>query len=500
MVTFMNRNFFRESKPYTLAEIAQRLDENDVMKVKKALHNQKYVSANADGRYSFSYVGVLIASDYIFKCFPKYVPDAINEGLYDKFKTIMRVIKKLDKEPSELFWGINENQEAYSFLQLATSLLEDYYANSLYISHHEYIEEDGDGEVLWEETANEIMPLVKNKRFIYTSYFSLDVDVDESDFVQAIQRVILTECSRQLQERDILDILDLSAVHITNGTLRDFGEPEYIVSQLEKELLIQNVTRKQNVLRLLIAYIRAVYMDHDINGLYHAASNTYYGTELFWPIWEQVCQSVFSSNLEKGVKIADLPLSNSYRASAPYMGEKDLSLLEIVEKPKWTKNRKYSAGIVVPADSFKPDLICIYRADESTDETDMSNYTFSILDAKYYAFDMEEYIASDGTRKTRFTADSTHPGLEDITKQLLYQEAYRDFISAQGYGNVRNLFLIPNDGDTFAFGKIEYDLIQTMVHPKLADIVVMKLDADKLYEEFLNDVRIRNVDRYLGLA
>lgn len=496
----MRKNYFQELKPYTVNEISERLDDSDVARVKKALGNQKYVYIDTKGRYIFSYVGILIIEDYIFKCFPKYIPDVINIDLENKFRKIMRVIKKMDIEPSELFWGINENSERYSFLQLAISLLEDYYSNNLYVSHHEYIEEDGDGEVLWEDTANEIMPFVKNNRFIYNSYFSLDVDVDETDFVQTIQRIVLTECSQKLQEKDILEILDLTAVYISNQELIDLGDPKYIVSQLQKELLVQNVTQKQNVLRLLITYISHVYMDDSISGLYNVSSNSYYGTELYWPIWEQVCQTVFLSYLEKGIRIADLPLANSYINSERYKKDRDLSLLEIVNKPKWIKNVSTCDDIEVLTDSFKPDLISIYRADELTDKDDMSNYTFCILDAKYYYFDIEKYTNSKGEEKTRFTADSNYPGLGDISKQFLYQEVYKEFVLLQGYGTVRNIFLVPTDGDTYQFGRVEFDLVQKMINPKLTDIVVIKLNADKLYDEYLENIRIKNVDEYFDLS
>ena len=75
---------------------------------------------------------------------------------------------------------------------------------------------------------------------------------------------------------------------------------------------------------------------------------------------------------------------------------------------------------------------------------------FHIYDAKYYT-------PRFGRRLQKV------PGIKSVTKQLLYQSAYRDFIKDNGFALVRNTFLIPHDGDDFvdkgdvSFGVVAYE-------------------------------------------
>lgn len=52
------------------------------------------------------------------------------------------------------------------------------------------------------------------------------------------------------------------------------------------------------------------------------------------------------------------------------------------------------------------------------------------------------------------------PGIESVTKQLLYQSAYREFIIDNKFAKVRNTFLIPHDGDSFIEkGDVSFEVI-----------------------------------------
>lgn len=62
------------------------------------------------------------------------------------------------------------------------------------------------------------------------------------------------------------------------------------------------------------------------------------------------------------------------------------------------------------------------------------NSVFAILDAKYYTPELGESV--NGV-----------PGVESVTKQFLYQTAYRKFVLAHGYGRVVSAFLAPSAGD-----------------------------------------------------
>lgn len=56
---------------------------------------------------------------------------------------------------------------------------------------------------------------------------------------------------------------------------------------------------------------------------------------------------------------------------------------------------------------------------------------FCIYDAKYYTPSLRPGAAKDV------------PGVESVTKQVLYQSAYGDFIRDNGFSSVANVFLVP---------------------------------------------------------
>lgn len=497
----MVESYFRELKKYSLSEIAQRLGENNLSKLRKALSGQMYV-VEEKGQYSFGYVGVLVIGDYVFRCFPKYMPDVIDDELEDKFKRILKVIKKVVKETPKLDWGEEDNED-YNFLQLAIALIEDYYAYGLYTNSREYIEEDGDGETLWDETPIYNTPIYIRGSYIYDSVLTLDVDIDEADFVQDIHKIVLSECSQKLYERDLLDIFNIAPVFLTDKKIKDIGSPKYVINRLEKELSSQYVTQKQNIIRLLIKYIASEYTSGK-SGVKGYLPHSYYGVELFWPVWEEVCRRVFDGDITR--KIMDLPISEDYKQTPEYQHVKNKKLAEIIEKPLWIKESTDDSGVVrelkTDADTYKPDLICIYKSDSTADDNSMQDYVFAILDAKYYFFDIipnEKTNPEKPDINAQFSSDGNHPGLEDITKQFLYQQAYKPFVNLQGYGTFFNAFLCPIDEETYRFGRVKFDLIQSMVSPDLKDIYIIRINADEVYRRFLAKKKIDNINEYLSL-
>ena len=80
------------------------------------------------------------------------------------------------------------------------------------------------------------------------------------------------------------------------------------------------------------------------------------------------------------------------------------------------------------ADTLIPDLVSIPQID-GTDY-------FLIFDAKYYNIQLEK------GKSLR-----NNPGVGDVTKQYLYQLAYRNFIKAHNIAVVKNCFLMPTEKD-----------------------------------------------------
>ena len=65
---------------------------------------------------------------------------------------------------------------------------------------------------------------------------------------------ILTRCTTELQDADLLELFDIAGVDVSDEDIGDFGEKEYILDRIMKELNVQFNTRKQSLLKTLYAY------------------------------------------------------------------------------------------------------------------------------------------------------------------------------------------------------------------------------------------------------
>lgn len=129
--------------------------------------------------------------------------------------------------------------------------------------------------------------------------------------------------------------------------------------------------------------------------------------------------------------------------------------------PKWRiRTAEGSLEECAPADTLIPDIVTIAPT------RDGHGVGFHIYDAKYYA-------PSFG-RRLRGA-----PGIESITKQLLYQSAYRDFIIDNNISFVTNTFLIPCEGNDFIEkGDVSFEVIPDEGSPFTRYIGILLVPAN----------------------
>ena len=199
-----------------------------------------------------------------------------------------------------------------------------------------------------------------------------------------------------------------------------------------------------------------------------------YGTNSFNLVWEKVCAENFGSVLDKKLYELPLGLSEDYEAS------KNEKLISIIDKPQWHKNNPYITDGKV--DTLKPDLICIYPCDDT-------EYCFGIYDAKYYCIEFNEI---NGKYKV-----TGQPGVGDVTKQYLYQLAYDDFISKQGYKYVQNMFFCPQESAEPDYGYVDMKMLHNIGDKTLENIAVVKLCAEDMYDLYLQSEQITDIKSYI---
>ena len=489
----MAKGFFRELKHYKLNDISMELDieteeakrlvgilkKYGIVKAVKAskpeyedLSNQDIiltdvVENNPEIQYVFDFVGVVMVEGYVFKCYPKYISSTTKP--MEQLKKVLKVIKKYnDKEQLVYLFNGEDENKIFNRLAVSLHLLEEYFQYGLYTNQHDVIETNGEGEILWDKTINETFALIQNNRPYYVELQTQNSVDDEMDYIKRLHECVLTQCTLELKETGILELFDIAEVELTSSRLDDFGDVDYIKYRLNQELRTQFVTRKQTLLKTIYTYIANEKAEQD------NLNFSLYGTNSFNLVWERVCAVNFGSVLNK--KLHELPLD----LSEDYESRKNKKLIDIIDKPQWYKqNPHVSDGKV---DTLKPDLICIYPCDDA-------EYCFGIYDAKYYCIDFKEV---NGNYKV-----TGQPGVGDVTKQYLYQLAYDDFITKQGYKYVQNMFFCPQESAEPDYGYVEMKMLHTIGNKTLENIAVVKLCAEEMYDLYLQNEQITDPTAYI---
>lgn len=395
--------------------------------------------------YVFTFVGVIVIGGRVLKCYPKYLLRA--DEPKEELRQVLKVLEKYNSR-EQILRMLNDGSESQSFNLLAVLLflLQDYYENGTYNNTENIVESNGSGEILWDRTINETFTLLFHERPYYIDLRTRKRINDNHDYFKRLHECILTKASRNLQSAELLDLFEITEVDLTDEELDDFGEKEFILYQLEKELNTQFNTRKQLVLKTMYAYIA------QSSNLYDMDCLSLYGTNSFHLVWEAVCADILDNKLETRLGLLQLPLPLQPQYS------RSLKLIDLIEKPYWTATGNTAK------DSLVPDLITIGRVGQE--------YQFLIFDAKYY-----------NTRLDSGAVPKGQPGIESVTKQYLYQMAYQQFVIDQGFSAVRNCFLMPTEGEAVIDkGEVSMKMLSSL---GLQNIKVRFLPAAMAYEHYI---------------
>lgn len=398
-----------------------------------------------DYYYVVTFVGIIVIAGRVLKCYPKYLIKA------NQPKTeLSQVIKVLEKYNSkeQLVRMFNDSSEGRSFNLLAVLLflLHDYYENGVYSNIEDVIETNGAGEILWEKTINETFTLIANNGPYYTELQTRKRVTNECDYFKCLHECILTKASKELEDAGLLELFEITGVDLTEETLDDFGDKEYILYRIENELNMQFNTRKQLVLKTVYTYI------NQSGSLYDVDCLSFFGINSFNLVWEKVCSDIMDNQLGVclGLLKLPVPLKPEY--------DKKTKLIELIEKPIWSATGKNAN------DTLLPDLITIFKSE--------AGYDFIIFDAKYYNAHLEMNIVPKG-----------QPGIESVTKQYLYQLAYQKFIKDHKFARVRNCFLMPTmERNIVEKGEVSMQMLKTL---GLQNIKVRFIPASMAYDYYL---------------
>lgn len=122
----------------------------------------------------------------------------------------------------------------------------DHYTNS-----EDIIEVNGEGEILWGKTIDESFALIEDNRPYYMELYTEKSVEDDMDYFKRLHECVLTECSKQLHAAQLDELFDMDRIELSEETLEDFGDKEYILERIVKELNLQFNTHRQILLKTL---------------------------------------------------------------------------------------------------------------------------------------------------------------------------------------------------------------------------------------------------------
>ena len=206
----MKLSYFREQKHYTLLEIQKKLSIKEeqckhllgVLKkygVVKTVDRNKPefedlsdldvvisdVTDNSQIEYKFVFVGVILAEDCVFCCYPKYIDN--NDTPEKELKTVLEVIKKYDSQ-EQLVHLYNGSTESKVFNKLAVCLyiLNDYFENGIYSNQKTIIETNGEGEIEWDRTINDTFAILKSNTPYYVELQTINTQSNQLDYFKHV--------------------------------------------------------------------------------------------------------------------------------------------------------------------------------------------------------------------------------------------------------------------------------------------------------------------------
>ena len=407
--------------------------------------------SNDELLYVFTFVGVITFGNRVLKCYPKYVTA---DAPYEEVKQVLKVLNKYSasEQMVKMFNGA-ENKGSFNLLSVIMYLMQDYYDNGIYSNSEDIVEINGEGSILWNQTISDGFAIINENKPYYVELFTQHSIDDDYDYFTRLHKTILTACSRQLDEAGLLGLFEYDALELSEETLEDFGETDYILYRIQSELNVQFNTRRQLLLKSIYAYVsqKKTLLDHSCISLF--------GTTSFNLVWEKVCATIFDNKLNTALRRLKLPipLKDGYK--------KSIKLIDVIEKPQWSARN--DAGTIYTKeaqDTLIPDLIGLYNIGGKN--------MFVIFDAKYYCLQMDEDKPLRG-----------QPGIESITKQYLYQLAYQQFINDHQFDIVKNCFLMPTDQDTIVDKGIAS--LAILSNLSLEPILVRLLPAKMVYKHYL---------------
>ena len=423
---------------------------------------KKTVVKGTEGRFVFHYIGLY---DYVdtktrknitFFFVPKFIDfqvetdcndedvskqiSSINNDSWNKRikefdsarNSVLLAIDRYNKEQTQMVEQVDASEiKRESILELAVRMLRDYLENGLYIVHKNELEHNGQGEINWEVTLESFVPVFVNKRPYYIDTMTEQAYSDEEHYIMRLHKCLVTIWGAKLEKLGLASVLRVNVPLLSKEELNHFGGAEYQITQINKELNVQFVTKYRETLKLLKELIER--SSENNVATYESLSFGMNGVE---HLWERACAEVLGSELDKKIKecdcFKDVDILEDLTFSS-YMPK--VYWKQISETNPQSKEFAYNEGSQHSKKAgWKLDFIRTFSSNETK--------RLVILDSKYYCV------------RWRGCSISGQPGTPDIAKQMFYQMCFADLIENTNV-KIVNAFLFPEDDNCLENNEIQ---------------------------------------------
>ncbi|HDR7481911.1 LlaJI family restriction endonuclease [Bacillus toyonensis] len=435
--------YFYEAESFRIAEIIDKIGEeffNELIKKRVCVHikNGKEIT--------FKFVGVAFYRGSVIFVLPKYaLKQKNNRGnlMADILRLLRLYTKKHTKNKEEEFLISNIDNEEVSDFIIADYILTHFTRYGYYEKCEEVSIENGEGQIEWSRTLNEITPHFLKNRPYYLNTYNLITITERNNIIREIHKWAVDFCFEMFGT-----ILGYNNMKIERSLLNinKLGNVEYFKKIIYREINETYVDSNIQLLKSLITLLTRKSNFSKSNLL------TLYGTRSFAMVWEDVCSYIFNN-------------------------EKDNYVNEI-EKPRWTNI--IGTNVSEEKETFRPDIIKTFSS--------IDQEYFLILDAKYYLI---EFL--DGNLVN-------NPDVNDVAKQLLYEKAFH----YKKEKIFRSIFLFPKSeqDELFKpFGFVNLNFIGT------TPIILIYVSIEKIFKLYINrnslsindmDLFVRQVNQHLN--
>ena len=251
--------FIKNLKAYGVLKSVKNTDEQLEMSdlVDDDVEITDETAESGDCLYVFTYVGVITCGSRVIKVYPKYLLSKKDDNVLNEMKQVVKVLERYSRSEEQIinvFNGDGENR-SFNILAVILFLIKDYYEYGIYTNSEDIIEINGEGEILWGKTIDESFALIEDNRPYYMELYTEKSVEDDMDYFKRLHECVLTECFRQLHTAQLDLLFDIDCIELSEETLEDFGDKDYIIERIIKELNIQFNTHRQILLKTLYAYI-----------------------------------------------------------------------------------------------------------------------------------------------------------------------------------------------------------------------------------------------------